>query len=216
MSSQQRSKYFTVYRIVFIGLMAAIVFVVSMFRFPFLGSKIHFGNTMCLLSGLLFGPISGGLSAGIGSTLVDVTSGYPFWEAIITFVSKFAMGAVAGLIGCLLRKKASTRAVRIVFVVIGGIAGAVSYVFLYMLKHFVLQLFVYGSSWEATMTVLASKFPASAINAGFAIVCAPLLFLALYPALIRLPFFAEERHALQPGADAPDGQAGDGDDPENN
>ena len=40
-------------RIVFGAVMAALVFVVTLFRFPLLGSKVHFANAVCLLCGLL-------------------------------------------------------------------------------------------------------------------------------------------------------------------
>ena len=66
---------FSTYRIVFIAVMAAIVCVVTFFRFPLLGSKVHLANAMCLLSGLLFGPVGGGLAAGLGSGLYDVLFG---------------------------------------------------------------------------------------------------------------------------------------------
>lgn len=39
------------YTLAFTGVMAAIVYVVTLFRFPLLGSKVHFANAMCLLSG---------------------------------------------------------------------------------------------------------------------------------------------------------------------
>ena len=48
-----KEKKFSTYQIVFVAVMAAIVCVVTFFRFPFLGSKVHFANAMCLLSGML-------------------------------------------------------------------------------------------------------------------------------------------------------------------
>ena len=60
------SNRFPTSRIVLIGVMAAMIVVVTFFRFPLLGSKIHFANAMCLLAGLLLGPVGGGLAAGIG------------------------------------------------------------------------------------------------------------------------------------------------------
>ena len=50
-------------RIIFGAVMAAMVFVVTMFRFPLLGSKVHFANAVCLLCGLLLGPVLGGTAA---------------------------------------------------------------------------------------------------------------------------------------------------------
>ena len=58
----------TTQKIVYTAVLAALVCAVTFFRFPLLGSKIHFANAMCLLSGLLMGPVTGGLAAGLGST----------------------------------------------------------------------------------------------------------------------------------------------------
>ena len=63
------SNRFPTSRIVLIGVMAAMIVVVTFFRFPLLGSKIHFANAMCLLAGLLLGPVGGGLAARKGSFL---------------------------------------------------------------------------------------------------------------------------------------------------
>ena len=90
-----KEKKFSTYQIVFVAVMAAIVCVVTFFRFPFLGSKVHFANAMCLLSGMLFGPVLGGLAAGFGSMLYDALfGGYDLINCLITFVSKFLMAAI--------------------------------------------------------------------------------------------------------------------------
>ena len=56
-------------QVAFVGIMAALVYVTSAFlqiNIPTaIGStRLHMGNVMCLLSGLLLGPLSGGLAAG--------------------------------------------------------------------------------------------------------------------------------------------------------
>ena len=70
-----KERKFSTYQIVFVAVMAALVCVVTFFRFPLLGSKVHFANAMCLLSGMLFGPMLGGLAAGLGSMLYDALFG---------------------------------------------------------------------------------------------------------------------------------------------
>jgi uncharacterized membrane protein len=78
-------KKFSLVQIVYIGVMAALVCAVTFFRFPLLGSKVHFANAMCLLSGLLMGPVAGGLAAGFGSALYDgLLGGYDFIQCAIT------------------------------------------------------------------------------------------------------------------------------------
>ena len=63
------------YHLALVGVMAALVYVVTMFRFPLLGSKVHFANAMCLLAGLLLGGGYGGAAAGLGSALYDLLAG---------------------------------------------------------------------------------------------------------------------------------------------
>ncbi len=170
------------FRIVFTGVMAAVVFVVTIFKFPFLGANVHFGNAMCILGGLLFGPVAGGLSAGIGSALYDVfVGGYTLIDAVITFVSKLAMGLVAGLIAHSGRSKGDSTVKNI----IGAVAGALTYVALYMLKTLIQQHYVLGLEWSATYAIAVTKLIPSLINAGVAMVVAPLLNAGIRPALVR-------------------------------
>ena len=50
----------TTEKMVYTAVLAALVCAVTFFRFPLFGSKIHFANAMCLLSGLLMGPLGRG------------------------------------------------------------------------------------------------------------------------------------------------------------
>jgi len=170
------------YRIVFVGVMAAIVCVVTFFRFPVLGSKVHFANAMCLLAGMLFGPVSGGLAAGLGSGLYDVLfGGYDLIQGAITFISKFAMAWVCAKIVY----SGSSKADNHVKNIIGSVIGALTYVALYMLKTLVYQHWVYGNTMEATFIAMGTKLPASLINAVFAMIVAPILCAAIRPILKR-------------------------------
>lgn len=171
---------FSVVNITFMAMMAAMVYVVTLFRFPLLGSKVHFANAVCLLAGLLLGPLQGGLAAGIGSALYDATlGGYDVVNVLITLVSKFAMAWVCGVVtGSYNDKKA-----RVDRTAIACVCGALTYVALYMLKTFVYQKFVYGFPMDAVWATMVSKLVPSLINAGVAVVAAPLFYHAVLPAL---------------------------------
>ena len=173
------NKKFSTFKLVFVGVMAAVIYVVTMFRFPLFGSKVHFANAMCLLSGLLFGPLYGGLSAGFGSGLYDLLNGYPIDEALVTFVSKFAMAWVCAKIS----RAGQTKGDNHVRNLIACIAGALTYVLLYMLKQFVYKHFISGMMLEATFGVMLSKLPASLLNAAAAVIVTPPLFAALHLSL---------------------------------
>ena len=166
--------------IVFGAVMAAIICVITLFRIPLGQSKVHFANAMCLLAGLLLGPVTGGLSAGLGSALYDVLfGGYDFLNAAITFVSKFAMAWVCGLI----IEKSGDRRDRADRTVIACVCGALTYVALYMLKTFIYNKFVYGYPIDAVGATMIAKLIPSLLNAAVAVVAAPLFYHAVLPAL---------------------------------
>lgn len=171
---------FSVFNITFIAMMAAMVYVVTLFRFPLLGSKVHFANAVCLLSGLLLGPLQGGLAAGIGSALYDAATGYDLINVLITFASKFAMAWVCGAIA---QRMANGEKHRLDRTALACVCGALTYVALYMLKTFVYQRFVYGYPMDAVWATLIGKLIPSLINAAVAVVVAPLFFHAVLPAL---------------------------------
>ena len=180
----EKKKFFTTRNICIIGVMTALVFVMT-----FLGidiptiigkCKIHFGNIMCLLSSLLFGPWIGGLAAGFGSALYDLQD--PAWapEFWVTFINKFTMSFVAGLI--MHKVRTGKPAVRVWF---AGIGGILAYCVLYAVKNiFYSGMVLYGLTFDlAVMTFLTTKLPVTLINGVIAVICAGALTLALQPAL---------------------------------
>ena len=170
------------FRICFIGLMAAIVFVVNYLRIPFMGTQLHMTNALCVLCGLLFGPGAGFLAAGIGSGLYDIVAGWGA-ECIITFVNKGAIALVAGLIGYHAARKDQPTAADHAKIITGSVLGALCYVALYMLKTFIAGQWIDGLTMDAVTAKMLTKLPGSLMNAAFAFIVAPILHGALYPAL---------------------------------
>ena len=173
-------------RIVFGAVMAAIICVITLFRIPLGQSKVHFANAMCLLAGLLLGPVTGGLSAGLGSALYDVLfGGYGPLDAVITFVSKFAMAWVAAVLFRAFMKKYQDPAAKetVLPLVISCVIGALTYVALYMLKTWIFKMYVEPVPADTIPTVMIAKLGPSLINAAFAIVVAPIFYHAVLPAL---------------------------------
>lgn len=178
-----KNSRFTLYRIVIIGLMAAMVFVCTMFLgiripTPTGTTQLKTANAICLLTGLLFGGWTGGLAAGIGSALFDLT--YPEWAAgaWLTFIFFFAMGAICGGIahagGTAGKNKARNW--------VAAICGAVGYWLLYIGKSIVV-LCLGGSVFSAAFIATVPKMLTGGINAVFAIVVSNLLAALLRPKL---------------------------------
>jgi len=201
----QEKTYFNVRNIVLVGILAACVFVLTKFisipiPSPLGKTAISVGNAMCILSALLFGPLTGGLAAGIGNALVDLSD--PAWapEFWITFINKFLMAFVAGLImhkvpampeRVLVRGDgfwgALVYGVRKIPAVLekgrvwlAGLCGALTYCVLYVVKNIISGVYVKGFTWDvAIIETLTLKLPVTLVNAVIATVCGVLLYLAL-------------------------------------
>jgi uncharacterized membrane protein len=106
-----------VIKLVTAAVMAAMTTVVTMIlpiKIPFgNGGYIHPGDAFVLMSGIILGPIYGGLAAGLGSMMADLLSGYAQY-AIATLIIKF----VAAFLGAY-----SFRKIRVHSIVLAGVFG---------------------------------------------------------------------------------------------
>ena len=170
-----------------IGLMAALCFAGNYFQIPipngFLVTRIHLGNSMCLLAGLLFCGSTGGLASGIGAALFDLLNPAYILSAPYTFISKFAMGFVAGK----LNKRNSEGKIPLSTTIIAAVAGQVTYIVLYLVKSFFTVL-ILGGTAEAAWLAVGTNAITSGINAALAVVISVPLYIALRTALAKTPF----------------------------
>lgn len=172
--------------IIIISLFAALVLIFSKIEFRVMETRIHLGNSFCLLSGFILSPISAGLSAGIGSLFFDLLfypSSMPF-EFIITFINKFVMSFTCSYMYALLLKKNINPKINIV---LAGFVGQFSYILLYLLKTYI-QRSLIGFSQEIIMTELLLKLGTSTVNAIFAIIISSILYA---PAMRAVKMFIE-------------------------
>ena len=173
-----------------IGIMAALVFVTTkFFRIPIpvgVGGKtqVHLGNSMCVLAGLLFGGVPGGLAAGIGTALVDLMD--PLWapEFWISFINKFAMGFVVGMVANAGKQRSTGKDIR------AAVRGALTYVALYLFKSYV-QYAIQGLPAGTIMVNLTTKGITSMINAVVAVIVSVTLYKLIAPALRRANLFKD-------------------------
>lgn len=187
--SKERKKLLT---LVSVGLMAALVFVGNYMQIKIpvaIGdiTRVHLGNSMCLLAGLLFGPSVGGLASGIGAGLYDMLDPVYIVSAPYTFCSKFAMGFLAGLLNrYFLQKEGSNK---LAGSIISGVVGQITYIFLYLFKSYV-SLILLGTTSQAALVAVVPKIATSSINAVAAVVISVPLYFALSTALSHNGFFS--------------------------
>lgn len=174
-------KKYTIRDITMIGVFAALVFAASWTQIsiptPIDNTRLHLGNVACLLSGLVLGPVPGGLAAGIGSMFFDFTNPLYIKDAAFTFLFKFLMAFVCGLIS---RGGGGENIKRNI---LAAICGAGLYVVLYLSKNFVESYFFLRVELETVMITLATKAAASGTNAVIAVIAAVPLSVAVKKAL---------------------------------
>ena len=153
----KRSNNSPTVKLVLSALMASLCCVMTMLiriPVPATGGFVNLGDTAVILSGWFLGPLWGALSAGLGSALADILSGYPQY-AIATFVIK----ALMALLFCLLLKafdklsKKSTPA-KYAMVALSAVSGEV----LMVGGYFFFEAFILGFGMGAAAAVLPNAF----------------------------------------------------------
>ena len=174
----------TTRKIVFVALMAALTAVGSAIRVQLPLSiagttAFHLGNIFCALSGILLGPWLGGLAAGLGSAIYDMTNPLYISECWITFLMKGAYGVAAGLvIGAGKKDWGYGKAVA------SALTGALVYAVIYLAKsYFYGGLLLAGLDTTAAWAMVIDKLPATIFNAAVAVIFAPILATAIRTAL---------------------------------
>ncbi|NJE08079.1 ECF transporter S component [Thermococcus sp. M39] len=92
---------------------------------------INLGDTMVMLSGVLFGPLVGAFAGGFGSALADAITGYAHW-APFTLIIKGLEGLAVGYIAY--KREDFTG------ILIGTIVGG----FIMVFGYFLVEVFFYG------------------------------------------------------------------------
>lgn len=175
--------------IVAVGLMAALCFVGNYLQIKIpngvLITRIHFGNSMCILAGLLFGPLTGGLASGIGAGLYDLLDPVYIISSPVTFLSKFAMGYLAGYLSKSEKRLGSETA----HITISALIGQLVYIVLYVGKTYLSQRLL-GYEVGTALTASGTNLLTSSINAVISIIVAvPLYFGLLKP--LKATYFRE-------------------------
>jgi uncharacterized membrane protein len=181
-------KKMTVRTIAVTAVMAALVYAASWVRIVIplsVGSTaIHLGNVVCLLSGLLMGPLQGGLAAGIGSCFFDLSNPLYVAYAPMTLVFKFCLGFVAGLVSHWKGRSGK----QFSFNLLGGILGSVTYTALYLTQSFLINLWVKNLAAPLAALMTAQSAVASIINGALAVICAVPLAAGIRMALKKSNF----------------------------
>ena len=184
-----------VYKLTLTALMAALSYVV----FTFLQIKIalpggdatslHLGNAVCVLGALLLGGVYGGLGGAIGMTIGDLLDPVYIIYAPKTFLLKFCIGLITGLVAHKLGKISVSNDTKHVFkwTLIASICGMVfNMIFDPLVGYFYKRVIIGKPAAEVT---LAWNITATSINAVLSVIAAVAIYMALRPALRKSGLF---------------------------
>lgn len=182
------------YGIVTAGLMAALVFVGNFISVPMpFDARVHIGNSMCLLAGLLFGGVTGGTASGLGGAMYDLFNPVYITSAPFTFINKFAMGWTTGVLNRCgveainsMENKILRIIVKFVKTILVASAGQIVYIILYLGKSFASEL-IKGNALQTALVVIGVKAQTSIFNGVIAVIVSIPLYFAIKAALEKTP-----------------------------
>ena len=178
-----------VYKIALTGLMAALSYVV----FTFLQIKItlpggdatsiHLGNAVCVLGALLLGGVYGGIGGAIGMTIGDLLDPVYVVYAPKTFLLKFCIGLITGIIAHKCGKISTSNDTKHVlkWTILAAIGGLLFNVVFDPLIGYFYKLLILGK--PAAELTLAWNVAATSINAVTSTIVSVVVYMAVRPAL---------------------------------
>ncbi|MDY3248943.1 MAG: ECF transporter S component [Candidatus Choladocola sp.] len=176
-------------KVVLTGMFAALSYVV----FTFLQIKItlpggdatslHLGNAVCVLGALVLGGVWGGIGGAIGMTIGDLLDPVYVVYAPKTFILKFCIGLITGLIAHKLGKidKSHDNAYVFRWTLLAAIGGLLFNVIFDPLIGYFYKLLILGK--PAAELTLAWNIGATSINAVTSVIVSTVVYMALRPAL---------------------------------
>ena len=188
-SKNNRNPGVVIKNITLTALMAALCYV-GYAVFPAIsatGTKVHIGNAFVVLGSLLLGPIYGGLAGAIGLSLADILGGFAA-SAPRTFICKFLIGIIVGLIAVKFKKINDSHPIKYVLVwsIVATVSGlAFNCVFEPALKWLWFTLLTPNAekAQSAISAMVKITTVATLINTGINSVIGVALYNALRPAL---------------------------------
>ena len=191
-----------VYKIALTGLMAALSYVV----FTFLQIKItlpggdatsiHLGNAVCVLGALLLGGVYGSIGGAIGMTIGDLLDPVYIVYAPKTFLLKFCIGLITGVIAHKCGKISTSNDTKHVlkWTILAAIGGLLFNVIFDPLVGYFYKLLILGK--PAAELTLAWNVAATSINAVTSTIVSVVVYMAVRPALRKagmLPVIGKEK-----------------------
>lgn len=182
-------------KIALTGLMAALSYVVFTFlqiKIPLPGgdaTSIHLGNAVCVLGALILGGIYGGLGGAIGMTIGDLFDPVYVIYAPKTFLLKFCIGFITGIVAHKFGKITQENDHRKVlkWVILASVSGLLFNVIFDPLVGYFYKLVILGK--PAAEITLVWNIASTSINAVTSAIVSVAVYMALRPSLRKAGLF---------------------------
>ncbi len=179
--------------------LTAVMAALSYVAFAFLQIKIplpggdatsfHLGNAVCVLAALLLGGVWGGLAGSIGMTIGDIFDPIYVIYAPKTFILKFCIGLITGLVAHRFGKISHTHDKKhlIKWTALASVCGMLFNFIFDPLVGYLYKILIIGKT--AAEVTLVWNVLTTGVNAAASVVVAVLAYIPLRRALIRAGIF---------------------------
>lgn len=150
-------------------------------------TSIHIGNAFCVLAALILGGSYGGLAGAVGMTIADIMDPIYILGAPKTFVLKFAIGMIVGLVAHRIGKiNESTDKKHVMrWSVLASIAGLAFNVVADPVVGYFYKQYILGQPQQMAETLAKINAAATLINAIVSVILVGVLYNALRPILLK-------------------------------
>ena len=193
MRRNMRQKNTTVLKIAQTALLAALCYVSFTFlqiKIPMPGgdaTSLHIGNAFCVLGALLVGGMYGGLSGAIGMSIADIMDPVYITVAPKTFVLKFCIGLIVGLVAHKVAKINESTDKKYIFKwsVIASACGLGFNVIADPLVGYFYKQYILGQPQEMASVLAKWSTMTTFVNAIVSTILVAIIYNALRPVLLK-------------------------------
>ena len=169
------------------ALMAALCYVTFTFlqiKIPLPGgdaSSFHIGNAVCVLAALMLGGVYGGLAGAIGMSIADIMDPVYITVAPKTFLLKFCIGLIVGLVAHKIAKinESTDKKYVLKWSVIASVAGLGFNVVADPVVGYFYKMFILGQPQTAAELLAKLSAVTTLVNAIVSVVLVGFVYLSL-------------------------------------
>ena len=157
--------------------------------------RLHIGNAFCVLAALLLGGVYGGLAGAIGMTIADILDPIYIVGAPKTFILKFCIGLIVGLVAHRIAKINESTDKKYVFrwSLIASIAGLGFNVIADPLVGYFYKQYILGQPQQMAEVLAKWSTATTFVNAVVSTVLVAVLYNVLRPVLLKSGLLVVEK-----------------------